>query len=154
MHVGTGTSIARDEERIRCKIPMRTFAGRPSTISSFLPVDTPQNSMVGQKISELLFDKMTTLSAFLCWKKRFKNQVTTCSDFPSDTMFWISEVEMVDSLDELQFSRSVVGKNHPNFVILDAKIASALSKIIQNSHFKKKVNLEEQKAQKEDGAPR
>ena len=34
--------------------------------------------------------------------------------------------------------------------MLDATIASALNKIIQNSHFKKKVSLEEQKAQKED----
>ena len=34
--------------------------------------------------------------------------------------------------------------------MLDAKIASAMHKIIQNSQFKKKVSLEEQKAQKED----
>ena len=34
--------------------------------------------------------------------------------------------------------------------MLDAKIASALNKIIQNSRFKKKVTLQEQKAQKED----
>ena len=34
--------------------------------------------------------------------------------------------------------------------MLDAKIASALNKIIQNSQFKKKMSLEEQKAQKED----
>ena len=34
--------------------------------------------------------------------------------------------------------------------MLDARIASALNKIIQNSHFKKRVSLEEQKAQKED----
>ena len=34
--------------------------------------------------------------------------------------------------------------------MLDARIASALNKIIQNSYFKKKVSLEEQKAQKED----
>ena len=34
--------------------------------------------------------------------------------------------------------------------MLDARIASALNKIIQNSQFKKKVSLEEQKAQKED----
>ena len=57
---------------------------------------------------------------------------------------------MVDSMDELKSSRSVAGKNFPNFEMLDAKIASALNKIIQNSHFKKKVSLEEQKAQKED----
>ena len=34
--------------------------------------------------------------------------------------------------------------------MLDAKIACARNKIIQNSQFKKKVSLEEQKAQKED----
>ena len=34
--------------------------------------------------------------------------------------------------------------------MLDARIASALNKIIQNSYFKKKVSLEEQKAQRED----
>ena len=41
-------------------------------------------------------------------------------------------------------------KGFPIFEMLDAKIASALDKISQNSHFKKKVSLEEQKAQKED----
>ena len=34
--------------------------------------------------------------------------------------------------------------------MLDARIASALNKIIQNSQFKKKVSVEEQKAQKDD----
>ena len=63
-------------------------------------------------------------------------------------------MEMVDSLDELKSSRSVSGKNFPNFEMLDAKIASALNKIIQISQFKKKVSLEEQKAQKEDRFPR
>ena len=36
------------------------------------------------------------------------------------------------------------------FEVLDAKIASFLKKIIQNSYFKKKVNLVEQKAQLKD----
>ena len=38
----------------------------------------------------------------------------------------------------------------PNFGVLDAKIVSALNRIIQNTRFKKKVSLEEMKAQKED----
>ena len=38
----------------------------------------------------------------------------------------------------------------PNFELLDARIASALNRIIHNSHFKRKVSLEEQKAQKQD----
>ena len=43
-------------------------------------------------------------------------------------------------------------KDFPNFEMLDAKIAqnAALNKIIQNSQFKKKISLEEQKAKKED----
>ena len=34
--------------------------------------------------------------------------------------------------------------------MLDARIASALNKIIQNSYFKNKVSLEEKEAHKED----
>ena len=107
--------------------------------------------MVGQQrqqISALQFDKLPTLSTFSCRKIRFKNLETTCSDVPSEAMLWIKEVEVVDSVDEVKPSRSVAGKNFPN--MLDATIASALNKIIQNAHFKKKVSLEELKAQKED----
>ena len=57
---------------------------------------------------------------------------------------------MVDSMDELKSSRSVAGNKFPNFEMLDTRIASALNKIIQNSHFKKKVSVEEQNAQQED----
>ena len=45
-------------------------------------------------------------------------------------------MEMIDSLDELKSSRSVYGKDFPNFEMLDAKLASAVNKIIQNSQFK------------------
>ena len=38
----------------------------------------------------------------------------------------------------------------PKFEVLDAKIASALNRIIHNTQFKRKVSLEQQKAQKED----
>ena len=38
----------------------------------------------------------------------------------------------------------------PNFEVLDARIASALNKIIHYSHFTRRISLEEQKAQKQD----
>ena len=38
----------------------------------------------------------------------------------------------------------------PNFEVLDARIASALNKIILNTRFKRRISLEEQKAQKQD----
>ena len=65
-------------------------------------------------------------------------------------MQWIKEVEMVDSVDELRSSSSIRGISMPNFEVLDARIAPALNKIIHNSHFKRRISLEEQKAQKQD----
>ena len=38
----------------------------------------------------------------------------------------------------------------PNFEVLDARIASALNRIIHNSYFKRRISLEEQKALKQD----
>ena len=57
---------------------------------------------------------------------------------------------MADSLDELKSSRSVYGKDSPNSEMVDAKIASALNKIIQSSQFKKKVSFEEQNVPKKE----
>ena len=65
-------------------------------------------------------------------------------------MQWIKEVELVDSVDELRSSSSTRGISMPNFEVLDARIASDLNEIIHNSHFKRKISLEEQKTQKED----
>ena len=65
-------------------------------------------------------------------------------------MLWIKEVEMVESLDDLKSSCSVRRIQMLDFEVLDAKIASALNRIIQNTRFKRKVSLEEQEAKKED----
>ena len=65
-------------------------------------------------------------------------------------MWWIKEVEKAETVDDLGTSQSIGGHIFPNFEMLDAKIASALKKIISNSHFKKRVNLEEHKAQLPD----
>ena len=59
-------------------------------------------------------------------------------------------MEMVDSVDDLKTSSSVRGIPMPNFEVLDARIASALKRIIHNSHFKGRISLEEQESQKQD----
>ena len=102
------------------------------------------------QISDLHFDKFTTPATFACWKIRFKTEVCTCSQFPTEAMQWIKEGEMVDSVDDLRSSLSVREIRMPDFQVLDAKIAPALNRIIHNSHFKRRVSLEEMKAQKED----
>ena len=53
------------------------------------------------QISDLHFDKFPTPATFACWKIRFKTEVCTCSQFPTEAMQWIKEVEMVDSVDDL-----------------------------------------------------
>ena len=65
-------------------------------------------------------------------------------------MHWINEVEMVDSVDDLRSSSSIRGIRMPDFEVLDARIASALNRIIHNSDFKRRISLEEQKTQKQD----
>ena len=102
------------------------------------------------QILDLHFDKFPTPATFACWKIGFKTEVCTCSQFPTEAMQWIKEVEMVDSVDDLKSSSSTRSILMPNFVVLDARIASALNKIIHNPRFKRRNSLEEQKAQKQD----
>ena len=66
-------------------------------------------------------------------------------------MLWIKEVEMVDSLEELKSSRSVCGKDFPNFEMLDAKIASALNKTNQNSSSRRKSASRSRNTKKRTG---
>ena len=65
-------------------------------------------------------------------------------------MQWIKEVEMVDSVDDFMSSSSIRGISMPNFEVLDARIASALNKIIHNSQFKEESVWRNKKAQKQD----
>ena len=88
------------------------------------------------QISDLHFDKFPAPATFACLKIRFKTEVCTCSQFPVEAMQWIKEVELVDSVDDLRSSSSVRGISMPDFEVLDARIASALNKIIHNPSSK------------------
>ena len=90
------------------------------------------------QISDLHFDKFPSPTTFACWKIRFKTEVCTCSQFPTEAKHWIKEVEMVDSVDDLMSSSSKKRNSNAEFEVLDARIASALNRIIHNSHFKRK----------------
>ena len=50
------------------------------------------------QISDLHCDKFPTPATFACWKIRFKTEVCTCSQFPTEAVQWIKEVELVDSV--------------------------------------------------------
>ena len=150
LHMSTAEKSERPEQNrdLRCESGP---SGKASVI--FSGGDSSKNYGADQQrlqISDLHFDKFPTPATFACWKIRFKTEVRTCSQFPTEAMQWIKEVELVDSVDELKSSSSTRGISMPNFEVLDARVASALNKIIHNSQFKRRISLEEQKAQRQD----
>ena len=92
---------------------------------------------------------------FQSWKVNFKTDVCAKSAFPYLTMHWIKEVETAKSMDHLMTSRSITGrKDHPDYDMLDAMIASALKKLLTHVHFRKRESVHQQRAQKDDRFPR
>ena len=127
----------------------------PSARNSVVPCEGGLSKNYGAdqqrlQISDPHFHKFTTPATFACWKISFKTEVCTCSQFPTEAMPWIKEVEMVESVDDLKSSCSNRGTLVPNFEVLDARSASALNRIIQDTRCEKKVSVEEMKTHKED----
>ena len=79
----------------------------PSARNSVIPSEGGFSKNYGAdqqrlQISDPHFDKFPTPATFACWKIRFKTEVCTCSQFPTEAMLWIKEVELVDSVDDLK----------------------------------------------------
>ena len=69
----------------------------PSAKNSVIPGegDSSKNCRADQQrlqISNLHFDKYPTPATFAFWKIRFKTEVCTCSQFPTEAVHWIKEV--------------------------------------------------------------
>ena len=95
----------------------------PSARNSFDPCEGRFSKNYGAdqqrlQISDAHFDKFATSATFACWRIRFKTEVCTCSQFPTEAMLWIKDVEMVESVDDLKSSCSVRGIQMPNFEVL------------------------------------
>ena len=66
----------------------------PSARNSFDPEEGRCSKDYGAdqqrlQISDLHFDEFSTPTTFACWKIRFKTEVCTCSQFPTEAMLWI-----------------------------------------------------------------
>ena len=101
LHSSTVEKSERPEQNrdLRCQYG-------PSAKNSFIfsGGDSSKNFGADQQrlqIPDLHFDKFFAPATFACWKIRFKTEVCTCSQFPTEAMQWIKEVEMVDSVDDL-----------------------------------------------------
>ena len=93
-------STAEKSERPELNQDLRCQSG-PSAKDSviFSGGDSSKNYGADQQrlqISDLHFDKFPYPATFTCWKIRFKTEVCTCSQFPTEAMLWIKEVETVE----------------------------------------------------------
>ena len=100
------SSIAEKSEKQTPVQDHRCQSG-PSAKNSIIPCGSDSLKKYGAdqqrlQISDLHFDKFPTPATFACWKIRFKTEVCTSSQFPTEAMHWIKEVEMVDSVDDLK----------------------------------------------------
>ena len=98
----------------------------PSARNSFDPGEGRFSKNYGTdqqrlQISDLHFDKFPNPATFTCWKIRYKTEECTCSQFLSEAMLWIKEVEMVESVDDIKSSCSIRVTQTPDFEVLDAE---------------------------------
>ena len=93
LHMSTAEKSERPEQNrdLRCQ------SGPPAKDSViFSGGDSSKNCGADKQrlqISDLHFDKFPTPATFACRKIRFKTEVCTCSQFPTEAMQWIKEVE-------------------------------------------------------------
>ena len=124
-HMSIAEKSGRPKQDLRSEMPVRTVSQKFSPLQWR---DSSKNYGADQQrlqISDLHFDKFPTPATFACWKIRFKTEVCTCSQFPTEAMQWIKEVELADSVDDLRSSSSIRSIPMPDFEVLDARIASA-----------------------------
>ena len=87
------------------------------------------------------------------WSMEFsfiRTHITTCDEWEPNSS---SGSELPVRTVSQKFIHPWWGTRMPDIEVLDAKIASALNRIIHNSHFKRRVSLEEQKSPKRGPFP-
>ena len=64
---------------------------------------------------------------------------------------WIKEIETAKSIDDLIPPRSISGKDFPDYDELDVMMAATLKRCYdKQTHFRKKISVEEQRTHKND----
>ena len=90
-----------------------------------------------EKRGKLEVEKNPTPSTFKYWQLNFESR-SSVSDDPSDGMLWVRETEAAQNTDDLRTSLSIKRKHYPKFETLDAKIAEALKKILDEHELQEK----------------
>ena len=93
----------------------------PSATNSVIPVRENFQRIMEQTNNDcrsqisILTSSLHQQPTFACWRIRFKTEVCICSQFPTEAMQCIKEVDLVDSVDELRTSSSIRGISNGRF---------------------------------------
>ena len=110
----------------------------------------------GMTNSELSFfrdasEKFPDHTEFQSWIVNFQKEVCSKAKNPPLALQWIKEIEATKSLDDLITPKSITGKQFPDYDESDLMMATALTRCYdKQTHFRKKISVEEQRAQKVD----
>ena len=141
-------------ESLNTSVPSHHFQSRSGMLNHSGGTYSHSGMMDYQRvpISEWNLGNVRDSMEFQRWKVNYRTEICPRTADAQITMHWIKEVEIAKSIDELMTSRSIVGRDdYPDSDMLDAMIASALKKILNTqTHVRKRVSVEEQRAQKHD----
>ena len=100
-------------------------------------------------VTEWNFGNFPDSMEFQSWKINFRTEDCLRTADPQITTLRIKEVEIAKPIDEFATFRSITGQpNFRDFDLLNAMIASAMKKLFDTqSNFRKRVSVEEQRAQ-------
>ena len=93
--------------------------------------------------------KFTDHTEFQSWIVNSRTEVCSQEKNPTRAVQWVKEIEAAKSLDVLITPKSITGKDFTDHEELDLMMASALKRCYdKQTHFRKRISVEEQRAQK------
>ena len=88
---------------------------------------------------------------FQSWIVNFRTEVCSKAKNPTLALQWIKEIETAKSLEDRITPKSTTGKHVPDYEELDLMMAAALKRCDEkHTHFRKKISVKEQRAQKDN----
>ena len=101
--------------------------------------------------SEMRLGKFTDHTEFQSWIVIFRTEVCSKGKTSTLALQWIKEIETAKSLEELITPKSITGKDFPVHEELDLMMAASLKRCYdKHTHFRKKISVEEQRAQEDN----
>ena len=102
--------------------------------------------------SEMHLGEFPDHTEFQSWIVNFRVEVRAKAKNLALALQWIKEIEAATSLDDLITPKSITGQDFSDYEELDMMMAAALMNRCydKQTHFRKKIRVEEQRAQKDN----